>query len=47
MKSVCGTFRLSLANFENNKMDWFFKLLLKEAMDLTTVVEESFPFSKE
>lgn len=44
---MCGTFRLSLANFENDKMDQFFKLLLKEVMDLTTVVQEPFPFSEE
>jgi len=47
MKSVCGTFRLSLANFENNKMDQFFKLLLlKEVIDLTTAVDEPFAFSR-
>lgn len=47
MKSVCGTFRPSLANFENGKVDQFFKFLLKEILDLTAVVEELSPFSKE
>lgn len=29
MKSVCDTFRLSLANFENNKMDHLLKIAFK------------------
>lgn len=47
MKFVCGAFRLSLGNFENNRMDRFFQWLLKEVMDLATVVEKPFPFGEE
>lgn len=38
-ESVCGTIRLSWANLEHDKMDQFFKLPLKDVMDLTAVVE--------